>query len=648
MSLENPPPYEWEDANLRIVRIDPIEEDPTNNDQTNNSSYNYSKDESKLNVTEQSWDYFQDETDESAYLKEIMRRSALNEEEGGGEDYEVDDIVEIGGREVQDERRRNTIQLMKRRQKRRLFKTWISNHRFGFICMAMLMLVIAMVLASVLAYLKLQDRERAKSIDEDAGSIWVLGPTVAPNGSPNPFVPTDAPSKSHNQEHPTYASLKDRLVELFGPDYVTLLHDVSTPQGKAYEWILSQDELAWDHNHPLVVQRYILAEFYFATGGGRITSSWDVCSAVPVNTTLDANTFNTKCVTENDQTICALIDDFEECPEYYERWDFGTPKVIKKRWLSGTSECDWYGIFCNRFGQVTQLSLANNGLNGTLVQELKGLEHLTSINLMDNDLHGSLPSWVGLNLEHLSLSDNALEGTIPMEWRLLKNLETLDLSHNPVEGFLQLPNQWMELKTLILGGIKNNLTIELHPDFGNVITLQVLDLHGNFVESGLPDSMGNLLGLVELNLAKCGLSGSIPSWIGNFVPLVELDLNDNLFTGTLPEGLYDLTNLEILRLENQMNSLSGTLSTEIGNLVDLVDFRISKTGLSGDLPEELSNLVNAERLHFEFNEFWGEIPEDLCSVETLKDLQADCDKGDVDCSCCTKCCSVKKGKCKEP
>jgi Leucine-rich repeat (LRR) protein len=115
----------------------------------------------------------------------------------------------------------------------------------------------------------------------------------------------------------------------------------------------------------------------------------------------------------------------------------------------------------------------------------------------------------------------------------------------------------------------------------------------------------------------------------------------------IPEELWELTELEILRLED--NQLSGTLSTGIGNLVHLEELRLSRTGLEGDLPTELANLQQLERANLEFNQFKGRIPNELCEVSTLKELTADC-RGSkkVKCDCCTQCCDKKDDTCQDP
>jgi Leucine-rich repeat (LRR) protein len=110
-------------------------------------------------------------------------------------------------------------------------------------------------------------------------------------------------------------------------------------------------------------------------------------------------------------------------------------------------------------------------------------------------------------------------------------------------------------------------------------------------------------------------------------------------------GLFELTSLKQLHLKE--NQFSGTLSSAIGQLTSLRELSLDRSGLSGALPESLGDLIYLEILHLQFNEFNGDVPEALCSVPTLFELEADCDgQGNVDCSCCTQCCSLKAGQCR--
>jgi hypothetical protein len=260
------------------------------------------------------------------------------------------------------------------------------------------------------------------------------------------------------------------------------------------------------------VQRFILATLYFATGGRRTTATWKVCSAVPSELVDGRNAFSTRCVFDDDRTICAAIDDFRECPEYYERFNLvAPPENPKKRWLSGVSECDWYGVFCNGLGNVEQLALPNNGLQGTLISELGILADFSRLNLGGNQLTGTLPAWDTLTkMEHLSLYDNSFMGSIP--WQGWTNLETLDLARNNLTGTVNLPENWIHLQTLVLSD--NQLELSMTPRIGLWTDLQTLDVSGNSIGGRLPGSMGNWKKLMQLNLANCQVTGHIPPEIG--------------------------------------------------------------------------------------------------------------------------------------
>ena len=86
----------------------------------------------------------------------------------------------------------------------------------------------------------------------------------------------------------------------------SILNDESTPQGKAYVWMLEGDEAEIDPcNYPTVEQRFALATFFYSTDG----SSWENSDG----------------------------------------------------WLTGSNECSWAGISCNGNGAVNEL-----GANGVL------------------------------------------------------------------------------------------------------------------------------------------------------------------------------------------------------------------------------------------------------------------------------------------
>lgn len=417
------------------------------------------------------------------------------------------------------------------------FLGWVQSHKCETIALVILLFGLIIVPISVLAYLRDNENTTDAASAEEA-----ITPVAPPTGKTfNDSANTDAPAASTPVSTPTAApamtptsngaspitvpttvpsSLRPQLVDELGHGINSLLDDPNSPQNMAYNWIMEQDEMRWDNNYPTIVQRFLLATFYFATGGRLTTASWNVCSAVPENQVQlqMTNSFNTKCVSENDRRVCARFEDFENCPEYYERFDLEVPANPKKRWLSWTNECDWYGIVCDQQGLVTEISLPKNGLTGSLVSEVSFLGRVTNLNLRENELTGTLPAWTSWKyLQHLSLSDNALQGQIPSEWQDWTWLETLDLANNQISGSLELPNKWINLNTLILGG--NSLYIALSESLGTAKKLEILDLHGNTLSSEIPLSLRNLRDLVEFNIAGCGVTGTIPSAFPNIPKL---------------------------------------------------------------------------------------------------------------------------------
>jgi hypothetical protein len=449
---------------------------------------------------------------------------------------------------------------------------WVRSHKCETIALVILVIGLILIPIAVLAYLRKNNSTTGpilvqESVNKQQTSspatlpdAPVSTPATAPETIPTspatnptspatiPTSPATIPTSITSTTSPVAVALptipgatlppgatlllRPQLVDELGDEINSLLEEPGSPPNMAYNWIMEQDEMRWDQEYPTMVQRFLLATFYFATGGRLTTASWHVCSAVPNNQLqgqTNTNAFATKCVSENEKDndadtttrVCAKFIDFNECPEYYERFELEAPSNPKKRWLSWTNECDWYGIVCDQQGLVTEISLPKNGLQGSLVSELSFLGRLTTLNLRENELGGTLPAWTGWNyLQHLSLSDNALEGTIPTEWQEWTWLETFELANNQVTGSLALPNNWINLKTVILGN--NSLSIELSEELDTAHKLETLDLHGNALSSNLPLSLTNLKELMEFNVAGCGVVGTISSEFVNLPKLGKL------------------------------------------------------------------------------------------------------------------------------
>ena len=178
-------------------------------------------------------------------------------------------------------------------------------------------------------------------------SPTIAKPEIIASGSPSALLlipetpstsrfPTSLPSQMTsnilNSQTPSLSSLcgishGERVRSIYDiigsvSDPMTL-QDKSSPQGKAFEWIVSVDQayLCPDTIYTCpnaLIQRYVLAVIYFSTNGDQ----WFQCSAS--STALD------------------------NCGEEY-------PFSSKTRFLDSGSECNWAGIDCDQSLCVTRI-----------------------------------------------------------------------------------------------------------------------------------------------------------------------------------------------------------------------------------------------------------------------------------------------------
>ncbi|XP_022764185.1 probable LRR receptor-like serine/threonine-protein kinase At1g34110 [Durio zibethinus] len=120
--------------------------------------------------------------------------------------------------------------------------------------------------------------------------------------------------------------------------------------------------------------------------------------------------------------------------------DNNTQTLLSSLWV-GDGHCSWGGITCDKAESITNLSLPDYGLRGTL-HSLNFLffPSLMGLNLHNNSLYGPIPSHIGnlSKLTFLKLSNNNFSGNIPSEICLLKGLELISLASNEISGSIPL------------------------------------------------------------------------------------------------------------------------------------------------------------------------------------------------------------------
>ena len=214
-------------------------------------------------------------------------------------------------------------------------------------------------------------------------------------------------------------------------------------------------------------------------------------------------------------------------------------------WLSDRPLDEWYGIWTDSDGRVTNLDLQGNGLAGVIPPEIGNLTNLRDLWLSGNGLIGVIPSELGRlsNLQSLGLYDTRLGGAIPTELGGLSNLGRLYLVNNQLGG--AIPSELGRLTNLELLELEHNrLGGAIPPELGRLGNLRQLRLNGNRLGGAIPPELGRLSNLELLDLRENRLGSVIPSELGHLTNLEYLAFNENRLTGLLPSTLTRLAGLD--------------------------------------------------------------------------------------------------------
>jgi Leucine-rich repeat (LRR) protein len=312
----------------------------------------------------------------------------------------------------------------------------------------------------------------------------------------------------------------------------------------------------------------------------------------------------------NEQDSLALVALYDSTDG--ENW------VNSTNWLTGDVS-DWFGVTVSD-GRVTELSLFNNNMIGTLPPKIGDLTGMQILSIGLSQISGSIPPEIGnlTNLTVLNLQQNFLTGTIPAEVGNLVNLMTCRLQGNQLNGSIPPKlGDLIKLESLYLNG--NLLTGNLPDEIANLVNLKTLTVFGNQLTGEIPDGLWNLVNLETLNLSNNLFVGTIPPEIKNLVKLTELSIGRNQLNGNIPTEIGDLVNLWYLFLAS--NNHSGTIPEEIGNLENLEVLYLSGNDLSGSLPSAIGNLIKLVTLHLGGNQLSGAIPEEFYHLIHLRSLR---------------------------
>ena len=213
--------------------------------------------------------------------------------------------------------------------------------------------------------------------------------------------------------------------------------------------------------------------------------------------------------------------------------------------------CAWYGVACAPGGAVSALSLASNGLAGSLPPGLEtALPALAAVDLGGNQIGGSLPAGLAAApaMRELRLNNNALEGPLPAGLigcvfvaRIVPPFAVVCACVMRACNLLTAKHTY----TCKLIYAHTHASPSLLPLSSTTLlmhspSLRVLDLSGNRLSAALPADLGAPTALEALRLARNDLTGRLPaSFAAALGGAAEVDLTGNRLApgGALPPGL---------------------------------------------------------------------------------------------------------------
>ncbi|KAM7512685.1 hypothetical protein LguiB_011560 [Lonicera macranthoides] len=304
---------------------------------------------------------------------------------------------------------------------------------------------------------------------------------------------------------------------------------------------------------------------------------------------------------------------------------------------------------------LKHLDLSNNDFGSRIPEFLGSLSRLLYLNLGNAYFHGEIPHQIGnlTNLRSLQLGGDptVLLSVKNLEWlsnlRLLRRLHLSYVDLGKID-WIQPINKIPFLSELYLVSCKlpGIISSSLHLNNFSSIPLTIIDLSdNNFISSSvyhwlfnfssclvdidlslnplggsIPSAFGNMESIQNLNLNNCLLKGEIPKSFRNLSHLCLLDLSYNTLTGILPQ-LFEMfiaseNSLEVLNLGG--NKLSGSLP-DFTRVSSLRELDLSQNELNGSFPERFGRISKLDSLFLTSNKLKGSVP-DLTSFPLLRNL----------------------------
>ena len=383
-------------------------------------------------------------------------------------------------------------------------------------------------------------------------------------------------------EHTSFRDMEIELVSSSGAiSKLTVPFNTRTDEDDSFDFVRLDGEFRFGSarhlgENPNGNWQLHLTDHYPIYGGA--LRSWSIKVYGHSGTPVDTSTCATGGAVTNSSSNPGLVSD---CETLLKARDTLVGTGTSLNWSATTPITSWDGVTLEGTpARVTELSLWNRGLRGTIPA---GLENLTSLKALD--LGTALEFCEGGVCRETDENErNRLTGMIPAAMGGLQGLEFLSLT-------------------------RNQLTGSIPTDLGNLSSLSVLALGGNQLIGAVPTWLGNMTNLEGLHLWGNELTGKVPIELSNLNNLTQLELGSNRLSGSIPVELGSLSNLALLTLHQ--NQLTGPIPSQLGNLSKLEALSLWDNQLTGAIPASLSRLANLESLFLRDNQLTGCIPAGL-------------------------------------
>eukprot|EP00936_MAST-01D_sp_MAST-1D-sp1_P001058 g1058.t1 len=373
------------------------------------------------------------------------------------------------------------------------------------------------------------------------------------------------------------------------------------------------------------------------TGLMRDTGGYDALLLLLLHTQIDRPDL-VRLIAREEESRQALTDYYEAAGGAAGAWRNA------RGWLDESkSTTDWFGIEQDDDGLVRRISMADNGVRGSLGDFMGKLEDAHIVDLRNNHVIGALPPSLGgcAALQVLDLRDNELRGSIPEQLSLCTNLRALRLQHNMLSG--GIPPGFSALVNLRELGLEGNkLAGSMEEEiFADMVNLEDLELRRNNFFGPLPASLARCTALRRLSLGANMHSDVLPA-LGGCRSLEVIFIQRNRFSGEIPPGLGGCCSLKhfiafnnklrgvvppdlgmchtLLELDLSSNMLEGQIPPSFGRLGRLAVLDLSSNKLTGRIPRELGMCVSLYSIKLNSNRLTGEVPPELLELRRLKHL----------------------------